>query len=188
VTGAPCGAHAFVIVGVALLVLGIQPHGSLWILAPAFLVIAFVLSAAADMESVYPSEVFPTEVRASGVGLAAAISRAGAATSTFLLPIILDHAGIGPTMFILAAVVGLGVAISIPLAPEIRGIILDRAAPDRRSGRRDRLCWSRTATEQHRYLHLSPLDACWAASRRGRPRILSCGLLDRRGFIFEGGI
>jgi putative MFS transporter len=70
----------------------------------------------------------PTEVRASGVGLASAISRAGAAMSTFLLPTALASLGIGPTMLILAAVVGFGLAISIPLAPETRGVFLEEAA------------------------------------------------------------
>ncbi|MGP4014635.1 MFS transporter [Saccharopolyspora sp. 5N708] len=118
---------SFVIVGVALLVLGLQPEASLWLLIPVFLVVAFVISAAADLESVYPSEVFPTEVRASGVGIASAISRAGAAISTLLFPTILNELGIGPTMLILAGVVGLGVAISVLLAPETRGVALDEA-------------------------------------------------------------
>ena len=118
---------SFAIVGAALLYLGIQPNAPLVILVPVFLIVAFVLSAAADLETVYPAEIFPTEVRASGVGVASAISRAGAAISALLLPSILDDLGIGPTMLILAGVVGLGLVISIPLAPETRGISLDEA-------------------------------------------------------------
>ncbi|MGH3097737.1 MAG: MFS transporter [Streptosporangiales bacterium] len=109
---------SFVIVGVALLVLGLNPDAPLWILLPLFLIVAFVISAAADLESVYPAEIFPTEVRASGVGIASAISRAGAAISTFVLPSALGGLGIGPTMLILAGVVGVGLVISVPLAPE----------------------------------------------------------------------
>ncbi|MGH3425254.1 MAG: MFS transporter, partial [Nocardioidaceae bacterium] len=109
---------SFVIVGVALLVLGLKPDAPLWVLLPLFLIVAFVISAAADLESVYPAEVFPTEVRASGVGIASAISRSGAAISTFVLPSALEGLGIGPTMLILAGVVGVGLAISVPLAPE----------------------------------------------------------------------
>ncbi|MQA79762.1 MAG: MFS transporter [Streptosporangiales bacterium] len=119
---------SFVIVGVALLVLGLNPDASLWILIPTFLVVAFVISAAADLESVYPSEIFPTEVRASGVGIAAGVSRAGAAISTFVLPSVLDGFGVGPTMLILAGVVGVGIVISIPLAPETRALTLHEAA------------------------------------------------------------
>lgn len=119
---------SFLIVGVALLLLGLYPTAPIWLLMPTFLIMAFVLSAAADLESAYPSEVFPTEVRASGVGLASAVSRVGAAISTFLLPIILQGLGIGPTMLILAAVVGVGLLISIALAPETRHLPLEQAA------------------------------------------------------------
>lgn len=119
---------SFVIVGVALLVLGLNPDMPTVILIPVFLVVAFVISAAADLESVYPSEIFPTEIRASGTGLAAGVSRVGAAISTFVLPSVLDGLGIGPTMLILAAVVGLGAAISIPLAPETRHVTLHQAS------------------------------------------------------------
>lgn len=119
---------SFVIVGVALTVLGLKPDAPLWVLLPTFLVVAFVISAAADLESVYPSEIFPTEVRASGVGIASAVSRAGAAISTFVLPSALQELGIGPTMLILAGVVGLGVAISVPLAPETSNMHLTEAS------------------------------------------------------------
>ena len=47
---------------------------------------ACILSAAANLEFVYPPELFPTHLRASGVGLAVASSRFGSAISTFLLP------------------------------------------------------------------------------------------------------
>lgn len=119
---------SFVIVGIALLILGLQPDAPLWILIPVFLVMAFVLSAAADLESVYPSEIFPTEVRASGVGVASAVSRVGAALSTFVMPTVLESMGVGPTMLMLAAVVGVGIAISVALAPETRGMHLTEAS------------------------------------------------------------
>ena len=35
--------------------------------------------------------------------------------------------GVGPTMLVLVAVVGLGLAISVPPAPETRGVVLDEA-------------------------------------------------------------
>jgi MFS transporter, putative metabolite transport protein len=123
---------SFVIVTVAMLVLGVDPGAPPGLLIPVFLVIAFVISAAADLESVYPAEMFPTEVRASGAGIAAAVSRIGAAISTFALPSVLTALGIGPTMLILAGVTAAGVAFSVPLAPETRGITLTDAA---RAGR-----------------------------------------------------
>ena len=63
-----------------------------------FAVFAFVLSAAANLESVYLPELFPTELRASGIGLVIAASRVGAATGTFLLPIVVPQLGVGPAL------------------------------------------------------------------------------------------
>ncbi|OZM76495.1 MFS transporter [Pseudonocardia sp. MH-G8] len=125
---------SFFIIGVTLVVLGLNPNGSLAVLLPTLLVLAFVISAAADLESVYPPEIFPTEIRASGVGLATSISRIGAALSTFVLPQLLVGVGVGPTMFVLAGVVAAGFVISLWLAPETRGVGLSAAAgpgPDR---------------------------------------------------------
>ena len=116
---------SFGIVGITLVVLGVDPHGSLAVLLPTLLVLAFVISAASDLESLYPSELFPTEIRASGVGLVTSISRVGAALSTFVLPQMLADVGVGPTMLVLAGVVAAGFLISVWLAPETRGVGLD---------------------------------------------------------------
>lgn len=67
-------------------------------------------------------------VRASGVGLASAVSRVGAAISTFVLPSAIENWGIGPTMLMLAGVVGVGIVISVALAPETRGMHLAEAS------------------------------------------------------------
>lgn len=118
----------FAIVAVTLLMLAVRPHGPILYVLPTLLVLALVISAAADLESVYPAEVFPTEVRASGVGLAAAISRVGAALSTFVMPTILAGAGIGVTMLALLVVVLIGLVVSVLYAPETRRVRLSEAA------------------------------------------------------------
>ena len=87
--------------------------------SPFFSLFAFVIAAAADLESVYPAEIFPTEVRASGTGIAAAISRIGAAIGTFLLPTSVEQFGTGPTM--------LGLVLSVAWAPETRHVSLSEA-------------------------------------------------------------
>jgi putative MFS transporter len=84
-----------------------------------FSLFAFVIAAAADLESVYPAEIFPTEIRASGTGIAAAISRIGAAIGTFLLPTSVEQFGTGPTM--------LGLVLSVAWAPETRHVSLSEA-------------------------------------------------------------
>jgi len=58
----------FAVVCVALVVLGLAPSGPLALVLPTFLVLAFVISAAACLESVYPAEVFPPRSARPGSG------------------------------------------------------------------------------------------------------------------------
>lgn len=83
-----------------------------------FTAFAFVLAAAVNLEFVYPPELFPTDVRASGVGIAVAASRVGSAIGTFLLPVV--AAGYGMNIALLGCVVVLfiGALICWAWAPE----------------------------------------------------------------------
>jgi predicted MFS family arabinose efflux permease len=47
---------------------------------------------------IYPTELFPTEFRATAVGIATSVSRFGAATGTYLLPLSISALGTGTTM------------------------------------------------------------------------------------------
>jgi putative MFS transporter len=118
----------FAVVAVALLVMaaaGVLPQ---WAGLASFAVFVLVASAASNLEFVYPSEIFPTEVRATGMGIAAATSRVGAVISTFLLPVALERFGNGPTMVLLAGIAGLGFLMSVLWAPETKGKSLAEAA------------------------------------------------------------
>jgi len=79
---------------------------------------ALVLSAAANLEFIYPPELFPTHLRASGVGLAVAASRIGSAMSTFLLPIIVQAYGVQAALGACVAVTLVGGVICHLWAPE----------------------------------------------------------------------
>ena len=79
---------------------------------------ACILSAAANLEFVYPPELFPTHLRASGVGLAVAASRFGSAISTFLLPIAVQHVGIHAALGVCVAVLLFGGVFCHFMAPE----------------------------------------------------------------------
>ena len=59
-----------------------------------FVIFAGVLSAASNLVYVYLPELFPTSLRASGIGLAIAASRVGSAVSTFLLPVVVSRYGV----------------------------------------------------------------------------------------------
>jgi putative MFS transporter len=118
----------FAIVAVALVAMAFAGSFPVWFGVMAFVVFILVASAASNLEYVYPSEIFPTEVRATGMGFAAALSRVGAAASTFLLPVALEGLGNTATMGILAAVAVLGLVISILWAPETKGKSLEEAS------------------------------------------------------------
>jgi putative MFS transporter len=112
-----------------------------WSMAPgAVIVICFAVfslfnAAQGDLTGVYPSEVFPSEIRSTGVGFAAAVSRIGAAAGTFLLPIGISSIGIGASVMIGAAICVGGAVISHMWAPETTGRSLTRTSGGaRRSG------------------------------------------------------
>ena len=68
-----------------------MPGSIALILLAAF---SLVLAISIVLEFSYPPELFPTELRASGVGLTVALSRIGAAGGTFLLPIVNESFGV----------------------------------------------------------------------------------------------
>lgn len=93
-----------------------------------FVIYLLVMTAATNLEFVYPSEVFPTEVRATGVGFATAVSRLGSSVSTFFLPILLAGLGSTVTLWILASITAVGACVSILWAPETKGMSLEQAS------------------------------------------------------------
>ena len=92
------------------------------------MVFSFFNAVQGDLTAVYPNEVFPTDVRTTGVGVASAASRVGAAIGTFLLPVSLSRIGVGPTMVIAAAICVAGAVVSHAWAPETTGLSLSKAS------------------------------------------------------------
>ncbi|WP_305881841.1 hypothetical protein [Pseudomonas sp. R37(2017)] len=70
------------------------------------------------MAYAYLPELFPIELRASGIGFSVAMSRLGAAGATFLLPIVMDGYGVQATLGICIGALVLGGVICQVLAPE----------------------------------------------------------------------
>ncbi|WP_326836724.1 MFS transporter [Amycolatopsis rhabdoformis] len=110
----------FAVATVALFALGFFPHSAVPVVATLFAVYAIAIGGPTIMQWIYPNELFPTEVRATAVGVGTSVSRIGAAVGTFLTPILLASAGVGVTMLIAAAVSTVGVVVSVFLAPETR--------------------------------------------------------------------
>jgi len=114
--------------GVILILVAFLSGASPWLLLVLFLTYSFLSAIYNTMTTVYPAEVFPTEVRAIGTGFAAAISRMGSAAGLFLIPISMEQLGFTWTM-LFAAIVGFGGAlVSQILAPETSGKSLSELA------------------------------------------------------------
>jgi putative MFS transporter len=108
----------FLAMTIGMLLLGLFPHGPLWIIFVGFFVYAIFSGGPNVLDWIYPNELFPTEIRGTAVGIATSISRIGAFVGTFILPIGLNTIGIGPTMMIGAIVTCAGLLVSIFMAPE----------------------------------------------------------------------
>ncbi|MBT9304824.1 MULTISPECIES: MFS transporter [Pseudomonas] len=119
--------NSFIILAVALFLLAILPGNLAWLMVLTFGVFTLVLSAVSNLVGVFPAESFPTHLRASGIGLATAVSRLGSAVSTFLLPVSVAGIGLSPTMGILAGILVFGAVISWAWAPETKALTLNQA-------------------------------------------------------------
>jgi putative MFS transporter len=113
--------------GLSLLVLGVWADTPPLVVILCFLVFAFFHAASSVLQMLYPSEIFPTEIRATGIGFAAGMSRIGAAIGTFLLPVGLSSWGIGPMMLMGAGVCLVGLLVSVMWAPETTGLELSES-------------------------------------------------------------
>jgi putative MFS transporter len=117
------GRRPICIVGFAVgaLAFGVLPFASGFVVVAAFLAYAIAMGAATVLELVYPAELFPTSIRASATGFAAAVSRVGAFAGTFLLPVALARFGVTAIILGACALSLAGLAISLPWAPETKG-------------------------------------------------------------------
>jgi MFS transporter, putative metabolite transport protein len=111
-----------------LAIIGLWAGAPPFVVLALFLVFSFFNAGYNTLTSVYPGEVFPTEIRGIGTGFAAAFSRVGAGLATLLLPLSMENLGTGPTMLIAAVVAGIGAGVSQWLAPETKGMKLSESA------------------------------------------------------------
>jgi MFS transporter, putative metabolite transport protein len=113
-------AGGFGITTVAVLLLTVlqDPHPAVTV--TLFAIFALVLSATSALCYVYVPELFPTHLRASGIGLAIAASRIGSAVSTFLLPVVVSVYGVRTALAACVVVLAFGGALCFAWAPETR--------------------------------------------------------------------
>ncbi len=96
----------------------------IWLVVMAFAVYAFFSGGPGNLQWLYPNELFPTDIRASAVGVIMSLSRIGTIVSTWALPIFINNYGISNTMLMGAGISLFGLLISVAFAPETRGMSL----------------------------------------------------------------
>ncbi|HWR09938.1 MFS transporter [Sporomusa sp.] len=119
---------SFIFLCLSLLALGLLPSDSKTLMVVTFAAFSLVMSAVSNLVGVFPAESFPTDVRSSGVGLATAASRLGAAVGTFLLPMSIANLGMSYTLLWLTGTLVVGTVVSIAWAPETKALTLSEAS------------------------------------------------------------
>lgn len=117
----PLLIRSLALMAVGLVILGVFPDAPIYVIILGFGLYAFFSGGPGILQWLYPNELFPTEVRASAVGIAIAFSRIGTIIATYGTPLFLAAYGIGPTMLIAAGLVILGLVLSAFMAPETKG-------------------------------------------------------------------
>jgi len=123
----PVAIAGFVVATISFLILAFTGIPT-WLVVACFVSYALFMGGAQTLEGIYPGELFPTEVRGTAAGIAAATSRVGSAISTFLLPVILEGLGISAVMVGLTILSALGVWLCLAWAPETKGRTLREAS------------------------------------------------------------
>ena len=118
--------YSYAIMAVALLALTLIHNVPIAIIS--FFIFTFVMTAISNLTGVYPPELFSTNLRSEGVGMCTAISRLGAAVGTYLLPVGISTIGLQPTMLGMAAVLVIGLVLSIAWAPETKEANLSKSS------------------------------------------------------------
>ncbi|MFJ9844171.1 MFS transporter [Kitasatospora sp. NPDC101155] len=126
---------SFALMTVPLALLGVWPAAPAAVALTALCAYAFLCGGPNVLDWTYPNELFPTEIRATAVGVATSVSRIGAAVGTYLLPLSLSGLGTGPTMLIAAGITALGLLVCVLWAEETRGTALGASPAPHRTGK-----------------------------------------------------
>lgn len=112
---------SFSFMAIGLLILGFFPSAPVLVVILAFGIYAFFSGGPGFLQWLYPNELFPTEIRASAVGIAIGISRIGTILGVYGTPFLMESAGVGATMLVAAGLVIFALVLSVFMAPETNG-------------------------------------------------------------------
>ncbi|WP_167402119.1 MFS transporter [Komagataeibacter swingsii] len=105
----------------ALLVpLVVLPHASPVVSLVLLCGFGFVLAASDSLSFVYPPEIFPTSLRAAGIGVTVAISRLTTTLHTLIFPQVLVLFGMKPTLAWFVITLGMAGFVCYRTAPETK--------------------------------------------------------------------
>jgi MFS family permease len=104
--------------------------GNLHLVLAGFVIFNLTMNAGPNATTfMLPVELFPTKIRGSGHGFAAAAAKAGAAFGVFFLPVMQAFCGVGNVMIIIAGVCVLAGVVTWIFKVETRGRSLDELEP-----------------------------------------------------------
>ncbi|QRY47915.1 MFS transporter [Mycolicibacterium boenickei] len=127
--------YTFAGIGIIWGIAGLIPGLPVMIVFTAVCAFALLSGASNFLEIVYPNELFPTEVRATAVGIGTAASRIGAAVAVYLMPFALDK-GVNWVLLAGAVISFVGLAVTVAWGVETAGRSLSEACnPTTTSGR-----------------------------------------------------
>jgi MFS transporter, putative metabolite transport protein len=119
----------FLVTGVALALLAaLPPEGHVGWVALLFGFFALFSAGSSVLQWIYPAELFPTEIRATGLGIATSVSRVSAAIGTFLVPIAFVRFGTRPLIAAMAGLSLIGWLVAVRSAPETKGLSLSETS------------------------------------------------------------
>jgi putative MFS transporter len=118
---------SFVLATLALFLLATPMSSVAMVAIGLFILFTVAEAAGSGLQFIYPNEIFPTDLRATGMGLAMSASRIGAAAGTFLLPTVLVHFGSATGLLIAGGISLIGLLVSVRMAPETRNVSLGAA-------------------------------------------------------------
>jgi len=123
----PTAVSAFILAGLAAVAVGLSGSAEMFI--AALFVMTFFIQLAGNSSQIFISEVFPTNARASGFGLAQSAGRIATAGIIPAILWIMNAYGVSTVFIAIAISVAIAAVAVTQVGPEARGLALDEVAP-----------------------------------------------------------